>query len=291
MKRRPLGRTGLMISPIGMGGATFGYVHRASNWDPHSDAGRRTVMATLNHGLDRGINYIDTSPLYGDGHSETLIGEVMKTHRRDCVLASKVWFERDRQGVIDSVHDSLKRLRTDFIDVVQIHGRMYSAADCAHILKEGGPLDGLRTLRAAGKIGFIGITTEEPWSVIPFLSEPDIDVYQIAYNFIYQAAARHFLIDATRANVGVVTMRTMTSGVLPLAARYLAPEWQAAHDLFEVSLKFVLADSRIHSGLIGMRWPEEVDRNADIAESWQPPIDFATLPRLTVDVYRAEDAG
>jgi aryl-alcohol dehydrogenase-like predicted oxidoreductase len=291
MKPRPLGRTGLLVSPIGMGGATFGYVNRASNWDPHSDAGRRTVIATLNRGLDRGVNYIDTSPLYGNGYSETLIGEVMKTRRRDCVLASKVWFEHDKQGVIDSVNDSLKRLQTDTIDVVQIHGRMYSAADCAHILKDGGPLDGLRALRAAGKIGYIGITTEEPWTVIPFLAEPDIDVYQIAYNFIYQAAARHFLIDAARANVGVVTMRTMTSGILPLAARYLAPEWQAAHDLFEVSLKFVLADSRIHSGLIGMRWPEEVDRNADIAANWKPPIDFATLPRLTSDVYRTEDAG
>ena len=86
-------------------------------------------------------------------------------------------------------------------------------------------------MRETGKIGFIGITTEEPWTVTPFLYQNDINVYQIAYNFIYQAAARHFLIDAAKANVGVVTMRTMTSGILPLAARYLAPEWQAAHDL------------------------------------------------------------
>ena len=289
IKTRKLGRTGLDVSPIALGGAAFGYVNRASNWDPHSDEGRRTVVEMLNRGLDRGINYIDTSPLYGNGHSETLIGEVMKTRRKDCVLASKAWFELDRQGVIESVHESLKRLQTDYIDIVQIHGRMYSAADYAHIVKDGGPLEGLRALRDDGKIGFIGITTEEPWTAIPFLAHQEIDVYQIAYNFIYQAAARHFLIDAAKANVGVVSMRTMTSGILPLAARYLAPEWQAAHDLFDVSLKFVLSDSRIHSGIIGMRWPAEVDRNVAIVADWKPPIDFATLPRLTFEVYRVED--
>lgn len=127
--------------------------------------------------------------------------------------------------------------------------------------------------------------------MIPFLAHPEIDVYQIAYNFIYQGAARHFLIDAAKANVGVATMRTMTSGILPLAARYLAPEWQDAHDLFDVSLKFVLSDSRIHSGIIGIRWPVEVDRNVAIAANWEPPIDFATLPRLTFEVYKVEDEG
>jgi aryl-alcohol dehydrogenase-like predicted oxidoreductase len=289
MTKRKLGRTGLDVSPIAMGGATFGYVNKASNWDPRSDEGRRTVFEMLNRGLDSGINYIDTSPLYGNGYSETLVGEVMKTRRKDCVLASKVWFELDRQGVIDSFDESLKRLQTDHIDIVQIHGRMYSATDYTDIVQDGGPLEGLRALRDAGKIGFIGITTEEPWTVIPFLAHPEIDVYQIAYNFIYQAAARHFLIDAAKTNVGVVTMRTMTSGILPLAAQYLAPEWQAAHDLFDVSLKFVLSDSRIHSGIIGMRWPEEVDRNVAIAANWKPPVDFATLPRLTFEVYRVED--
>lgn len=78
---------------------------------------------------------------------------------------------------------------------------------------------------------------------------------------------------------------------MPLAARYLAPEWQDAHDLFDVSLKFVLSDSRIHSGIIGIRWPVEVDRNVAIAANWEPPIDFATLPRLTFEVYKVEDEG
>lgn len=288
MEKRCLGRTGLMVSPIALGGAAFAYAHRAAGWDPHSDAGKAVVLATLNAALDNGINLLDTAPAYGNGHSETLVGEVMKTRRKECVLATKVWYELDRDEVTDSVHQSLRRLNTDHIDILQIHGRMYTPSEVAHI--DGPVMEALLDLKQAGKIGHIGITAEEPWTVIPFLTNPDIEVFQIAYNIIYQAAARHFLIEAAKVNAGVVTMRTMTSGVFQREMEYLAPEWQGARDLFEVSLKFVLADSRIHSGIVGARWPEEVLKNIAMIKGWRPPIDFATVPRLTVEVYKAEDA-
>jgi aryl-alcohol dehydrogenase-like predicted oxidoreductase len=290
MQKRRLGRTGLMVSPIALGGASLGYRHKSAAWDPYTDEGRAAVVRTINHAIDSGVNYLDTAPLYGNGHSESLIGEVMKTRRQEVVLATKAWFELDRQGVIDCVHGSLKRLNTEYIDIVQIHGRMYTQADFDRVTGDNGPLQALRELRDAGKIGHIGITTDEPWTTIQFLPIQDISVYQIAYNFIYQAAARHFLIEAAKVDAGVVTMRTMTSGVLQRAASYLAPEWQAAHDLYDVSLKFVLSDSRVASGLISMRFPEEVDLNVGIATNWKPPIDFAQLPRLTFQVYEAEDA-
>ena len=183
MQRRQLGRTGLEVSPIALGGAAFSYVQRSLGWDPLSDEGRKVVHATLNAALDRGINYVDTAPAYGDGYSETLVGEVMKTRREDCVLASKVWYELDYQGVMDSVHASLGRLQTDHIDILQVHGRMCSPAEVEHVL-HGGPLAALLALRAAGTIGHIGITSEEPWTVLPFLGHEAIAVYQIAYNII-----------------------------------------------------------------------------------------------------------
>lgn len=288
MLKRTLGRTGLQVSPIAIGGAAFTYVQQSTGWDPTSDAGRKVVHQTLNTALDRGINYVDTAPAYGNGYSETLVGEVMKTRREDCVLASKVWYELDHRGVIDSVDSSLTRLQTDHIDLLQIHGRMYTPAEVDHILN-GGPLDALLELREAGKIGHIGITTEEPWTVIPFLDHEAVEVYQIAYNIIYQAAARHFLIEAAKVNAGVVTMRTMTSGIFQREAAFLAPEWQSARDLYEVALKFVLSDSRVHAGIVGMRWPEEVDRNVELLENWEPPTDFAAMPRLTFEVYKADD--
>jgi aryl-alcohol dehydrogenase-like predicted oxidoreductase len=288
MEKRKLGRTGLDVSPIAIGGAAFTYVHKSQGWDPLTEEGRKIVYQTINTALDLGINYLDTAPAYGNGYSETLFGEVMKTRRKDCVLASKVWYELDHKGVIDSVHESLKRLQTDHIDIMQIHGRMYKPNEVEHILK-GGPLDALLELREAGKIGHIGITTEEPWTVIPFLEHQDIEVYQIAYNFIYQAAARHFLIEAAKVNAGVVSMRTMTSGILQREAGFLAPQW-STKDLYEVALKFVLSDSRVHAGIVGARWPHEVEDNLRIVEGWKPPTDFATMPRLTFEVYKADDA-
>lgn len=288
MQKRALGRTGLVVSPIAIGGAAFSYVQRKTGWDPLSDAGRKVVHATLNAALDQGVNYVDTAPAYGNGHSETLVGEVMKTRREDCVLASKVWYELDHKGVIDSVHQSLKRLQTDRIDIMQVHGRMYTQTEAEHILN-GGPLEALLELKAAGKIGHIGITTEEPWTVMPFLANPAFEVFQIAYNIIYQAAARHFLIEAAKVDAGVVTMRTMTSGVFQREMSFLAPEWQGARDLYEVALKFVLSDSRVHAGIVGMRWPQEVEQNVGLIRGWTPPSDFAAMPRLTFEVYKAGD--
>lgn len=288
MQQRKLGRTDLMVSPIAIGGAAFAYIQQSSDWNPLSDDGRHTVYQTMHRCLDLGINYVDTAPAYGKGYSESLVGHVMKTRRDDCVLASKVWYELDDQGVIESVHESLKRLQTDHIDIMQIHGRMYTPADVEHIL-HGGPLDALQKLKQEGKIRYIGITTEEPWTVIPFLTQDSIDVYQIAYNLIYQAAARHFLIEASKVNAGVVSMRTMTSGVFQREASFLAPQW-TQEEMYDMALKFVLSDSRIHAGIVGMRWPNEVEHNVRILESWTPPIDFVTMPRLTFEIYKAGDA-
>ena len=232
------------------------------------------------------MNYIDTAPAYGDGNSERLIGEVMRTRRAECVLATKVrWDGLGKQAVIDSVHESLARLQTDRIDLVQFHGGMYTAEEYQHI----GPLEGLVTLQTGGEIGFIGLTAEEPWTARQFLKHKEFSVLQLAYNFIYQAAARHVLDEAKQLDLGVVTMRTMTSGILQRAVRYLAPQWQTT-DLYEICLKFVLSDSRVHSAMVGMRWPEKVERNVALVNAFRPEFDFSKLPRMTADVYRAEDA-
>jgi predicted aldo/keto reductase-like oxidoreductase len=81
----------------------------------------------------------------------------------------------------------------------------------------------------------------------------------------------------------------MTSGILQREVGFLAPQIQQK-DLYELALKFVLSDSRIHAGIVGMRWPTEVAQNVKLIEGWTPPIDFATMPRLTFEVYKADDA-
>jgi aryl-alcohol dehydrogenase-like predicted oxidoreductase len=273
-----------------LGGFPFAGVNKARGWDPYSTQGRKTAIATIHKALDWGINYIDTAPGYGNGHSESIIGEAVKARRQECILATKVgWRNLDKNAVIASVHASLKRLQTEYADVIQFHGGMYTTEDYEHIFK-GGPLDGLKDLREKGKVRFIGLTVEEPWTARPFIASGAFEVIQIRYNLIYQSAALHTLNEANDKGMGVVTMRSVTSGIFQRIVRFLAPEWQEARDVYEVCLKFVLSDPRVHVANVGMRWPEEVEKNVKLVENFEPPLDISQLPRLTAGIYQAEDA-
>lgn len=283
------GRTELEVTRIALGGYPFGGVNRARNWDPFTPEGKATAISTVHAALDAGINYIDTAPGYGEGNSESIIGEATHARRGEFALASKVGYRGlSGEGVKESVEASLKRLRTDVIDVIQFHGGRYEPRDVEHVLNEG-LLDALEQLREQGKVRFLGFTAEEPWTARPLIASGRFDVVQLRYNLIYQAAALHALNDAVEADMGVAVMRPMTSGILQRIAGYIAPEWEASRDLYEVSLKFVLSDSRVHVANVGMRWTEEVAKNVELAESFHPPFDMAELPRLTAHIYRTDD--
>lgn len=284
-----LGKTGLLVSRLCLGGYPFGGVNRARDWDPFSPAGREQAIATVRAALDAGINYIDTAPAYGDGNSESIIGAATEKRRNEFVLATKVGYRQlSAADVRASVEDSMRRLRTDVIDIIQFHGGMYTPEEVDHIL-QGGLLDALVALRDEGKVRFLGFTVEEPWTARPLIASGVFDVMQVRYNLIYQAAALHVLGDAQAAQMGVVTMRTMTSGIFQRLAQSLAPGWQDAHDLYAAALQFVLSDSRVHVPIVGMRWPEEVAKNVELVSAFQPGFDMADLPRMTAHIYRAED--
>lgn len=293
MNRRAFGNTGLEVAPVGLGGFPFGGRQLSAGWDPWTPEGRQTAIATIHHALERGVNYMDTAPSYGEGKSEEIFGEALQGRRDRVILASKCPYRNQTaEAVTESVHASLRRLRTDWLDVVQFHGGMYEQQDVEHIL-HGGPLDALQKLREKGLVGFIGFTTEEPWSGRPLIASGAFQVAQLRYNLIYQGAALHALDEARAKGMGVAIMRPMTSGIFQRLVSLLAPEWQSARDVYQVALEFLLSDSRVHVANVGMRWPHEVDRNVDLAESFVPKIDMADFPRLTAAIYQKadEDAG
>lgn len=289
MHKIRFGRTGLQVTRIALGGYPFGGVNKARDWDPFSLEGRAIAISTVHAALDAGINYIDTAPGYGNGNSEVIVGAAMQGRRDQAFIATKVGYRGlSAQDVTASVEGSLRRLRTDVIDVIQFHGGMYEPEDVTHILHDG-LLEALVALRERGQVRFIGFTVEEPWTARPLLASGLFDVIQVRYNLIYQSAALHVLNEAQQSDLGVAVMRPMTSGILQRLASYLAPEWQAAHDLYDTALKFVLSDSRVHVANVGMRWPEEVSRNVAVVESFDPPFDMAQLPRWTAEIYRTDD--
>jgi aryl-alcohol dehydrogenase-like predicted oxidoreductase len=291
MRQRVFGRTGLQVTPIALGGYPFGGVNRAAGWNPFAPDGRRTAIATIHRAIERGITYVDTAASYGNGNSESIFGEALAQdgYRQKVALATKCRWNVSEQAVRESVEQSLVRLRTDVIDVIQLHGGMFSEADVRHILEEG-PLAAFRALREQGKVRFLGFTCEEPWTARPLIACGQFDVVQLRYNLIYQGAALHALNEARDHGLGVAVMRPLTSGILQRTLRFLKPEWPEA-EVYALALKYVLSDSRVHVANVGMRWPHEVDQNVDLVESFTPPpgFDVANLPRMTAGIYAAAD--
>jgi aryl-alcohol dehydrogenase-like predicted oxidoreductase len=282
------GKTGLKVTRIALGGFPFGGVNKTRGWDPFTPDGHATAIKTVHAALDAGINIIDTAPSYGDGNSESIFGKAIKDRRDQLILGTKVSHRGSAKEVGASVEASLERLQTDVIDIIQFHGGAYTEKDVQHILDDG-LVDVLQRFREQGKVRFLGFTVEEPWTARPLIKSGHFDVMQVRYNLIYQAAALQVLDEAREADLGLSVMRPLTSGILQRLAGYIAPGWERTHDIYEVALKFVLSDSRVHVANVGMRWPEEVAKNVALTESFEPPFDMAQLPRLTIDIYRTED--
>jgi aryl-alcohol dehydrogenase-like predicted oxidoreductase len=282
------GRTQMEVTRLALGGYPFGGVNRARGWDPFTKKGREQAIETVHAALDAGINLIDTAPGYGEGNSESIIGEALKGRRDEVYVATKVGYHGTAADVRESVEASLRRLQTEYVDLLQFHGGMYTAEQIDHILEQG-LLTMVCRLRDEGRIRFIGFTVEEPWTAKPLIASGAFDVMQVRYNLIYQAAALHVLNEAHEADMGISVMRPMTSGILQRLISRIAPEVEKAVDVYELALEFVLSDSRVHVANVGMRWPEEIEKNAAIVARFTPVFDVADLPRMTAHIYRTED--
>ena len=282
------GRTDLQVTRIALGGYPFGGVNLARGWNPFTPEGRKTALSTIHCAIDSGINIVDTAPGYGNGNSESIIGEALLNKRDKVVLASKVGYHGSPLDVISSVEESLTRLQTDWLDIIQFHGGMYNDDEVNHIL-ENGLFTALLSLREQGKVRYIGFTVEEPWTAKPLIASGLFDVMQVRYNIIYQSAALHVLNEAQSADMAISVMRPLTSGIMQRMADYIAPTWQEAQDLYAAALKFVLSDSRVHVANVGMRWQSEVRHNVELATMYKPEFDMADLPRMTAHIYTTDD--
>ena len=165
MKYNNLGNTGVLVSELCMGTMTFG---GQGFWTAIGDLGQKAVNELIKHTLDSGINFIDTANVYSEGLSEKLLGKSLKDlgiDRQEVVLATKL---RGRVGpfanqiglsrlhIMDSVEDSLRRLNTDHIDLLYIHG-----VDPITPLEE--TMRGLDDVVRAGKVRYLGVSNHPAW--------------------------------------------------------------------------------------------------------------------------------
>ena len=278
---RPLGRTGLEVSPLGFGGAPLGIEGYLTADRRDSDAFRERAAAAVTAALDAGITLFDTAPGYGNGRSERLLGELLAPHRDNVVLATKVKVQPG-DGPADwqqSLEASLDRLRTGRVDLLQLHGLAWPDDLAAWVLASGA-LDWLEGVKAQGLARAVGVTAEAPSGGLERLIDSGgFDVLQMAYSVIYQGAcdyqrAPFGVIPRARARgMGIVTMRTATSGVLQrlLAAEF--PELDPAR-ITRLAIRFVLSTPEIDSALVGMTTPEEVEANIGLARDPSSRLDL-----------------
>ena len=218
MQYRTLGKSGLKVSAIGLGGNNFG-----------GRADEKASIEVMKHAFDLGINFVDTSPAYALGKSEEVIGKAIKSRRSEVIITTKFGsssgFRADRQRgarmyIMESVEHSLKRLGTDYIDILYMHNPD----------PETPILETLRTLDnliKAGKLRYIGCSNFAPWQLADAMwtsKAHNLESFIAAgghYNILRRGLEREFIPCCQAFDVGVVP-------TVPLAAGFLTGKYRRA---------------------------------------------------------------
>lgn len=214
MKYRPLGKTGLRVSEIGFG--AWGIGGRTTGHTSYGDTDDRTSLWALQAAFNAGITFFDTSSAYGNGHSEELIGKAFADHRADVVVATKAGYVSwDRPpdfspgAVASSVDASLKRLGSDYIDLLQLHNPPADALRAADLRGM------LSDLKAAGKIRAWGISARSPADAIDALVTFEAAMVQANFNMMdVRAATGGLLEQAARLQAGFIARTPLCFGFL-----------------------------------------------------------------------------
>ena len=232
-----LGRTGLKISRLGFGGIPIQRVSAA-------EAG-----PLLDAVLSAGINYIDTARGYTV--SEELIGQAIEGRRDQFVLATKS-MARDREAMEADIQTSLANLRTDHIDLYQVHNP--TVAQLEQVCAPGGALEALREAQSAGKIGHLGVTAHSLEVFERALELDWVETVMFPYNIV-ETQGEALIKKAQAKNIGFIAMKPLAGGAIEDAA---------------LALRFIAANDAVTVLIPGMYDPKEVAQNKAAVEDAAP---------------------
>ncbi|MDZ7315046.1 MAG: aldo/keto reductase [candidate division KSB1 bacterium] len=309
MKTRKLGSNGPEFTVIGLGSWAIGGSWKYG-WGPSDDA---ESIRTIHRALDLGINWIDTAAVYGLGHSEEIVGKALEGVRKDVYIATKCGLVWDDQGRVRNdispasirreAEASLKRLKTDYIDLYQIHWphANQSEAEAWHEMTK---------LQKEGKVRWIGVSNFD----VPLLRKCEaihhVDSLQPPYNLIRREVEKEILPYCLKTGIGVVAYSPMMSGLLsgrfdrtqlapddwrqkeplfrePLLSRYLqkvekmrqkAADYNAT--VGNLAVAWVLRHPAVTSAIVGARKVAQVEENVRAAEIQLTDEDAAWLEAL-----------
>lgn len=251
---RTLGRTNAKVSIL-----AFGCGSRFLMYEDEENA-----TAALNRAIDLGITYLDTAYGYGDGKSETRVGKVMATRRKEVWLATKI-LDRTRDAFLKRLEGSLVRLRTDHVDLVHIHS-LGQAEDLKKIEAPDGALKGLLEAREQKLARFIGMTSHTNGEVLATaIQRHDLDCVQMALNASRNGRFEQVALPAARAkNLGIIAMKVTGQEFLLGSASGKADIDSLLH--YSLSLPVTTA-------VVGMPRLDMLDHNTTVARNFSPLSD------------------
>jgi L-galactose dehydrogenase len=280
---RTLGKTGLKISIVGYGasplGAEFGAIDPAE--------GKRAV----DRAIEGGINYFDVAPYYGRTLAEARLGEFLEGQRKKVILATKcarydvLGFDFSQKRILASIDESLKRLRTDWVDILQIHDVEYGTNK--QVLEEAIPA--VQKIKKAGKARFVGITGYPVNNLKRLAETADVDTMltYCRYNLLDVAAGDVLVPLAKKKNLGLINasplhMRALTNTGVPewhpAPVKVVEAAAKAAEhckskgvDIADLAMQFVLANEDFATTLVGMSKVRHVESNVKVVGTKADP--------------------
>ena len=312
MKYRTLGKTGYEISELGYGAWGIGGVQWLGGNDGDS-------VAALRRAIELGLNFIDTALAYGEGHSERLVGKVVRESGRRIYIATKVppknllWPAQPGIGIaqvfpydyiLGSAETSLKNLGADTIDLLQLH--VWNPEWIAHDEWRRG----LEDLKRSGKVRHVGISINDhqPDSALEIIETGLIDTVQVIYNIFDQTPERKLFPLATARNIGVIARVPLDEGSLTgkinEQTQFAPDDFRAAYfrgdrkkqvrehveslladlgveaaALPAIALRFCLSHPAVSTVIPGMRTLRNAEANCRVP-------DLGPLPAETIAVLR-----
>jgi len=282
MLYRRLGKTELNVSVIGFGASPLGNVFD----DCDESEGIRSVHCAI----DLGINFFDVAPFYGLTLAETRLGDAIKGKRNDILLATKCGryglrdFDFSYQRILDSADESLKRLKTDYVDLMQLHDIEFGSKE--QVLNEAIPA--LQKIKASGKARFVGITGLPVRYLAAIATEVEVDTVLswAHYNLLQDEINAELVPLCQQKDMGLMNAAPLVQRILSdasIPAWHNAPvELQAIQApllecckkygvaLSDVAIRYAIDHPFIASTIIGMCDQNNVKKNIGVLEFSMP---------------------
>ncbi len=288
MKYRKLGNSELNISEISFGCMSLDITDKNSE-------------KLIHKAIDHGINFFDTADLYDFGKNETLLGNALKKHRKDMIVATKVgneWHD-DKSGwdwnpsknyIIKSVEESLHRLQTDYIDLYQLHGGTI-----------GDPIDetidAFETLKRQGKIRYYGISSIRPNVIKRYVEKSNITSVMMQYSLLDRRPEEECLDLLKNNNIGVLVRGALAKGLLagkpakpylnhdPIEVQKviqaLSKVSEKQQTLSQIAIQYVLKNRAISTAVIGIRTVEHLEECLTMLDEYElSDVDHKTLQNV-----------